>query len=136
MEHWTEIYKNVIPDGKYQTLVQNGEESGLSIRLESKEYTININFGVVAAFRMLDEGILLNEVFYNNEIIKFKNNKFANVIYKIENGEFGNFIKNACNELYSYLELEHYTIVTMNYIIEIISSGEPDIKVKKTKHFD
>ena len=131
MEQWEEIYKSTIPVGKYQTLVKNGEEAGLSIKLESNEYIANINFGVVSAFRMLDEGIVLEGIFDENEISKYKNSNFPNTIYKIQDGEFGNFIKKTSNELYDYLGLKHYLIITINYVIEVISKWNPSIEILK-----
>lgn len=131
MEHWEEIYKDIIPVGKYETLVKNGEKAGLSINLESNEHIASINFGVVSAFRMLDEGIVLEGVFDDNEILKYRKNNFSNTIYRIEDGEFGNFVKQTGNELYDYLELKHYIIITINYVIEIISRWEPNIEILK-----
>ncbi|WP_291584037.1 hypothetical protein [Clostridium sp. UBA6640] len=131
MERWEEIYKNTIPVGKYKTLVKNGEEVGLIIKLEDNEYIVNIDFGIVSAFRMLDEGIALKGIFDENEILKYKKNNFSNTIYKIQDGEFGKFIKRSSNELYDYLDLEHYVIITMNYIIEVISEWEPSIEISK-----
>lgn len=93
MEQWEEIYKNTIPVGKYETLVKNGEESGLFIKLESNEYIANINFGVVSAFRMLDEGIVLGGIFDENEISKYKKSDFSNTIYKIQGGGIWQFYK-------------------------------------------
>lgn len=131
MERWEEIYKNTIPVGKYQILVKNGEEAGLIIELEDNEYIVNIDFGIVSAFRMLDEGIALKGIFDENEILKYKKNNFSNTIYKIQDGEFGKFIKRGSNELYDYLSLKHYVIITMNYIIEVISEWEPSIEISK-----
>ncbi|NLL74107.1 MAG: hypothetical protein GX237_11350 [Clostridiales bacterium] len=131
MESWEEINKNTIPVGKYCAFVNNGEESGLIIRLESNEFFVNINFGVVSAFRMLDEGIILGELFDEDEIIKYKSDNFSNIIYKVQNGEFGDFIKKMCTELYDYLDLKHFVIITMNYIVEVISMWEPTIEVIK-----
>lgn len=131
MEQWEETFINVIPVGKYETLVKNGEELGLFIKLKSNKYVININFGAVSAFRMLDEGVLLKGFFNKDEILKYKKNNFSNTIYKIKEGEFGNFIKKVSGELYDYLDLKHYIIVTMNYVIEIVSSWEPNIEVLK-----
>lgn len=131
MEHWEEIYKNIIPVGKYETLVENGEKAGLSIKLESNEYIASINFGVVSAFRMLDEGIVLEGVFDENEILKYRKNSFSNTIYRVQDGEFGKFVKKTGNELYDYLDLKHYIIITINYVIEIISRWEPSIEILK-----
>lgn len=131
MEQWEEIYKNAIPAGKYQTLVKNGEEAGLLIKLEDNEYIVNIDFGIVSALRMLDEGILLEGIFDENEISRYKKNNFSNIIYKIQEGEFSKFIKKSSNELYDYLDLKHYVIITMNYVIEVISEWEPSIETLK-----
>lgn len=134
MERWEEIYKNIIPVGKYNALVKNGDEPGLFIKLESSEYIININFGIVSAFRMIDEGIVLEGIFNENQISKYKENNFSNTIYKIKNGQFGNFIGKTSNELYDYLDLKHYIIVTMNHVIEIISEWEPSIEILKNSY--
>lgn len=131
MELWEEIYKNTIPIRKYQTIVKNGEESGLLIKLEDNEYIVNIDFGIVSAFRMFDEGIVLGGIFDENEILKYKKDNFSNTIYKIQEGEFGKFIKKTSGELYDFLDLKHYVIITMNYVIEVISEWEPSIEVLK-----
>lgn len=130
METWEEIFKSVIPVGIYQVSVKNGEETGLLIGLESKEYFVNINFGAVSALRMLDEGIILDNLFDTNEVLRYKENGFSNVIYKINDGDFSKSIKNYCKELYDYLDLKHYLIVTMNYVIEVVADFEPEIDVK------
>ncbi|MBD7912095.1 hypothetical protein [Clostridium cibarium] len=131
MEQWEEVYKNTIPVGEYQALVKNGEESGLFIKLECNEYIANINFGIVSAFRMFDEGIVLAGIFDENEITKYKKSNFSNTIYKIKDGEFGNFIKKTSNEIYDYLGLSHFVIITINYVIEVISEWEPSIEISK-----
>lgn len=131
MEYWEEINKGVIPIGKYQTMVKNGEETGLLIQLESNEFIVNINFGVVSAFRMLDEGIVMEGLFEENEILKYKKTNFSNAIYKIRGGDFENQIKSISNDLYDTFGLKHYIIITMNYLLEIISEWEPNIKVLK-----
>jgi hypothetical protein len=131
MEHWVEIYKNIIPAGNYQSLVQNGEESGLLIKLENDDYIVNINFGIVSALRMLDEGIVLNSLFSDEEIMGYKNNNFSNVIYKIVDGELDNFIKKISNGQNDFYDLKHYIIITINYNIEVMSMWEPNIIVKE-----
>jgi hypothetical protein len=131
MSDLIEIFKNKIPTGKYQTSAKNGEESGLLIDLESNDYLVKIDFGVVSAFRMLDEGIVLGEIFGEKETATHAEDNFSNTIYQVQNGEFSNFIKMTSNELYDYLNLKHYVILTMNYVIEVISKWEPSIEVNK-----
>ena len=131
MEKWEEIIEKTIPSGKYQALVKNGEESGLIIELESNQHEVIITFGVVVALRMLDEGIVLTGIFDEHAIQKYKNDNFSKVIYKVQNGEFGNFMQQISDELFEYLELKHFIIITMNYVIEVISKYEPNIEVIK-----
>lgn len=131
MEKWEEIFVGKIPKDNYQALVKNGEECGLSIFLESNTNVISVNFGNVSALRMLDEGILLNGGFEEQEIAKYRQNKFSNTIYKIYHGEFGEQIKSYCADLYEHLGLAHYVIITMNYVIEVISEWEPTIYIKE-----
>jgi hypothetical protein len=131
MECWEEFNKSAIPVGKYQVKATNGEELGLFIQLENAEYKVNIDFGAITAFRMLDEGIVMEGLFDEKAIIKYRERNFSNIIYKVKEGEFGKTIKNASNGLYDALGLEHYIIITMNYIIEVITQWEPNIEVLK-----
>lgn len=131
MEQWKEVFKGEIPEGEYQVYLKSGEERGTVIELESKEHMVNIIFGVVSAIRMLDEGIVLKGVFDEHQIQKYKKGGFANTIYEIEGGEFGKFTESIAGELYEYLGLKHYIIITMNYLIEVISEWEPQINIMK-----
>ncbi len=54
---------------------------------------------------------------------------FPNIIYQIKNGEFYEFSKKIAGELCDLLELKHYVIITMNYIIEVITQWEPEITI-------
>lgn len=110
-------------------LLQNGEEKGLIIKLVSPQCNVLLNFGVVSAFRVLDEGIALNGLFADEQIDKFKDTGFANVIYQIIEGDFGGFIQQISGGLYEYLKLKHYVVISENYIVEIITEWEPDIQV-------
>lgn len=129
MEEWREVFKNIIPKGTYETLLSFGEKEGLLIKLISKKNIIYIEFGYVVVFRIFDEGIILNALFEESQIEKYKKDKFSNIIYKIQNGDFDKFVKQIGNELYEYLDLKHYIIVTINYVIEVITEWEPRIKV-------
>lgn len=58
MERWKEVFVGSIPQENYQTQITNGEDKGLVIELRSNSNNIVLNFGVVQAIRMLDEGIV------------------------------------------------------------------------------
>lgn len=129
MEKWNEIYEGIIPIGEYLVEITNGEEKGLIIKLESIVNLVKIDFGEVQAIRVFDEGILLQGIFKESEVGKFKENNFPNTIYRIVNGEFENSVRKISGEIYDILNLKHYVIITLNYVIEIISQWEPEIKV-------
>ncbi|MEG0415796.1 MAG: hypothetical protein RR565_06630 [Erysipelothrix sp.] len=130
MEMWKEAFKGIIPTGDYQVNFINGEKQGLLIELENLSHKVSLYFGAVSASRMIDEGVLLNGYLYNdNELNKYKPDRFANVIYEIESGEFGTFIHEQYGQLYEILNLKHYLIITMNYCIDIVSQWEPEITV-------
>lgn len=129
MKKLEEIYKGQIPNDDYQVLLSNGEEFGAVINLKSKEYTVNIEFGNVSAIRMLDEGIILKDIFQFDSNID--HNNFSNIIYKIHDNDFEKYVKEISNELFEELNLTNYLIVTMNYVIEVITSWEPSMEILK-----
>ena len=60
MEKWKEVFVGIIPKAVYQVQLINGEKQGLTIKLSSSQTCVMINFGMVQAVRMLDEGIVQN----------------------------------------------------------------------------
>lgn len=132
MEKWKEIYNGLIPKGNYVIEAKIGEEKGVVIVLESREYSVNIDFGALSAIRILDEGVVLQKLYNEIELKKYSKDKFLNTIYKIEGGDFEEFVKKINGEtLYDYIKYEHYIIITLNYYIEVISQWEPKIVVNK-----
>lgn len=93
------------------------------------KYDVIINFGAVSAIRMLDEGITLNGLFNDEQIQDFRNKEFDNVIYQIIDGEFDDFVGKISGELCDYLNLKHYVVISLNFIVEIITEWEPDIHI-------
>ncbi|MGL4655243.1 MAG: hypothetical protein ACRCWM_05070 [Sarcina sp.] len=131
MEKWKVAY-NDMPKGRYQTTLSNGEENGLNIKLENDEYVIELDFGVVQGLRMLEEGTLLQDKTFNDkEILKYKEDNFLEIVYLIEEGQFKNFIKENMGDVVDILDLKHYIIITMNYVIEVISQWELEVSVSK-----
>lgn len=129
MEKWQEVLKNKIPQAQYKVLLQNGEEEGLIIKLISSRCNVMIKFGVVSSFRVLDEGMVLNGLFNDEQIEYFRNIGFSNVIYQITDGEFDGFLRQISGNLYECLEMKHYVIISMNYVVEVITEWEPEIQV-------
>ena len=131
IEIWKEVFKNKIPKGQYEVLLESGEKTGLIINLSSKSYKILIDFGIILGVRVLDEGIILNDSSNFEQVQSLKKHGFDNIIYEIINGEFLRFIKQIGGNLCDYVELKHYIIITINYVIEIVTQWKPDIEVMK-----
>lgn len=129
MEIWKEVFVGNISQDKYQTQITNGEEKGLVLELIGNNSHIVLNFGVVIAVRMLDEGIVQKELYSDSEVKKFKKNGFKNVIYEVSGGEFTKQIKNIADGYWETLNTKHYVIITQNYNIDIITEWEPEINV-------
>lgn len=129
MERWKEVFVGVISQGNYQTQITNGEDKGLVIELRSNSNNIVLNFGVVQAIRMLDEGIVQKELYSDSEIERFKKDGFKNVIYEVVDGEFSKQIENIADGYWETLDTKHYVMITQNYNIDIVTEWEPEIEV-------
>lgn len=129
MEKWKEIFKGTIPKDYYQIQLKNGEESGLVVELNGNNNKVKINFGLVRAVRMLDEGIVQSGVYSDDEIVQFKEEDFKNVIYEISDGEFKRQIQNCADGYLEMLNVKHYVIITQNYNIDIVTEYIPLIEV-------
>ena len=129
MENWNAVFDGIIPQDNYKTQITNGEDKGLIIELKSNNHHVVMNFGVVQAIRMLDEGIVQNELYSYNEVEKFKKDGFKNVIYEVIGGEFAKQIQNISDEYWETLDAKHYVVITQNYNIDIITEWEPEINI-------
>ena len=115
---------------KYNGKLINGEEYGLIIKFQGKYNAFSVKFGEVKAVRMIDEGIVQTDIYSENEVQKYKKEKFKNMIYEVVGGQFKDEIKSIADGYLDVMDVKHYVIVTMNYNIDIISEGEPEIEIK------
>lgn len=129
MEKWKEVFVGNIPPGNYQTQITYGEDKGLVVELRSNNNNIVLNFGIVQAVRMLDEGIVQKEIYSENEVEQFKKNGFKNIIYEVVDGEFSKQIEIVADSYWETLDTKHYIIITQNYNIDIITEWEPEINI-------
>ena len=129
MGKWQEVFSGKIPKAIYQIQLINGEQYGLTIELLSNQAHIMIKFGMVQAVRMLDEGIVQSNLYSGNEIKRYKDNSFQNVIYEVQGGEFGNQVNDISNGYAEVLKLKHYVVITQNYNIDIVTEWEPTIEI-------
>ena len=121
MEKWKEVFVGIIPKAVYQVQLINGEKQGLTIKLSSSQTCVMINFGMVQAVRMLDEGIVQSNLYSENEIRK----------YEVQDGEFSEQINQISDGYGEALNLKHYVVITQNYNIDIVTEWEPTIEISK-----
>ena len=131
MEKWKEVFGGIIPKAVYQVQLINGEKQGPTIKLSSSQTCVMINFGMVQAVRMLDEGIVQSNLYSENEIRKYKDNDFRNIIYEVQDGEFSEQINQISDGYGEALNLKHYVVITQNYNIDIVTEWEPTIEISK-----
>lgn len=129
MEKWQEVFIGKIPKAVYQIQLLNGEKQGLIIELSSNQIRVMIKFGMVQAVRMLDEGIVQSNLYSDNEIKKYKDNNFQNVIYEAQEGQFGKQVNEISNGYGEVLNLKHYVVINQNYNIDIVTEWEPTIEI-------
>ena len=131
MEKWKEVFGGIIPKAVYQVQLINGEKQGLTIKLSSNQACVMINFGMVQAVPMLDEVIVQSNLYSENEIRKYKDNDFRNIIYEVQDGEFSEQINQISDGYGEALNLKHYVVITQNYNIDIVTEWEPTIEISK-----
>ncbi|GGC84989.1 hypothetical protein [Enterococcus wangshanyuanii] len=134
MEKWIDRFSGLIPHCGHDYLVsiKSGDIDGLVLELEygkDEKEKVVIDFFATKAMRVADEGMYLREIFCDEEIEKFKGQGFKSVIYEIQDGDFGNFIKKTSGGLYEHLNMKHYIIITLNYVIDVISVVDPEITI-------
>lgn len=132
MQKWIAVAPTEIPEGKYSLDLSAGEENGLKIKLEDFSKSINLNFGVVFAVKFLDEGVLLNTNSYFGEAFEIcRKNSFKEVLYEVEGAPFKEEIIDSAAGSLETDKIKHYLIITMNYVVEIVTQWEPTINIEK-----
>lgn len=130
MEQWNEIFKGYIPQGNYSVSILSGEEKGLVIKLVDGETVIHLNFGLVQAFRVVEEGLVQTQLYFNKELSNYSSNNFQNVIYELVGGQFGQQMEDVSLGYSKIINMRHFLLITQNYNIDILSEGLPEIIVK------
>ncbi|MGX7148401.1 hypothetical protein [Enterococcus ureasiticus] len=134
MEKWIDRFSGLIQHCGHDYLVsiKSGDMDGLILELEyrkDEKEKVVIDFFATKAMRVADEGMYLRGIFCDEEIEKFKGQGFESVIYEMQDGDFGNLIKKTSGGLYEHLNMKHYIIITLNFVIEVISEMDPDITI-------
>ena len=130
MEQWNEIFKGYIPQGNYSVSILSGEEKGLVIKLVDGETVIHLNFGLVQAFRVVEEGLVQTQLYFNKELSNYSSNNFQNVIYELVGEQFDQQMEDMSLGYSKIINMRHFLLITQNYNIDILSEGLPEIIVK------
>lgn len=130
MEQWNEIFKGNIPQGNYSVSILAGEEKGLVIKLVDDETVIHLNFGLVQAFRVVEEGFVQTQLYSDKELEKYSSNNFQNVIYELTGGQFSKQIEDISLGYSKIINMRHFLLITQNYNIDILSEDLPEIIIK------
>lgn len=131
-EFWQDSFHGQIPREAYEIQLLQGEQQGLVIHLYGSAHHVTLDFGIVQAINVLDEGIQLHDlprVTFVNQA-ELHRAGFRDTLYQVENGAYAAYVK-ACMSavLYEAMSLPQYTLVTLNYVVEVICAAEPDITV-------
>ena len=134
-EFWHDSFHGQIPKENYEMQLLQGEQHGLMIHLYGPHHSVTLDFGIVQAINILDEGVQLHDspgVTFVNQA-KIHRAGFPDTLYLVENGAFASYIK-ACmsTDLYEAMNLRQFNLVTLNYVVEIICAAEPIITVTNT----
>ena len=131
-EFWQDCFRDQIPRENYEMQLIQGEQQGLVIHLYGSFHHVTLDFGNVQAINILDEGVQLHDppgVTFVNQA-ELHRSGFSDTLYQVENGAYAAYIK-ACmsTDLYEAMNLRQYTLVTLNYVVEIVCATEPTITV-------
>ena len=131
-EFWQDCFRDQIPRETYEMQLIQGEQQGLVIHLYGSFHHVTLDLGNVQAINILDEGVQLHDppsvTFVNQS--ELHRAGFPDTLYQVENGAYAAYLK-ACigTDLYEAMNLRQYTLVTLNYVVEIICAAEPSITV-------
>lgn len=129
MEIWKAIFPNIIPKDNYQVQLSNGRFQGLILELKGNFNCVVLKFGIVQEIRILDEGIVQNDLYSYSNLNNLKSEGFKDIIYEVTDGEFGKQIQNISCGYYDALEEKHYVIITNDYNIDVVTEWRPEINI-------
>lgn len=126
MEKWNIFDENIYFDDYFEIKMSFSEEDNLKISMFDENRIIMVDFGCVCGFRVLDEGLVQNGVYFNDEELqKLKQTKFRNAIYILEDGEFGYYMLNTAGGFLVQFEIYHFVVISPNFNIDIVTRHMP-----------
>lgn len=127
IEKWKKYEENLLPDGQYEIIEVSQNMEGTTILLESESRKIIIKFGFVDALRACDEGRRIRTYNEVEELQSYRTNFVGSPLYLVEDSKFCKWISEESAGF--CVDSLHYAVVTMNDIVDVLSSAPPEIIV-------
>lgn len=125
-ENWFVYGEKEISIDCYEVIeiIQNSD--GTRIKLDGEKHHIEIEFGFVDSLRTTDEGRRIRTYNEIDAIQTYRENFIGYPLYKVENSEYIQWIEKESAGF--CIGVSHYTVMTENDIVDVISSFPPKIK--------
>lgn len=119
MEEWFEIYKGLIPFDDYlvKCIVDN-DNNAIIDYIGKCHFRITIKD--ILGFRIIDESSELRDPYAEAGLAENRPTFLTNYIYEVKQVEFGDIIHSAIDK---NLSTHHYKLMSMNYLIDIVSEN-------------
>lgn len=133
-EEWIKLTKYNIPEDEFVVTNYIDNIEGTKIILENDDYLVEVFFDGLTLFTRIGlEGLMMrtwSEVQLKYEDRFFFKNWF---LYQVLNSRLINWAIEESYGFYQELEIFHYSIVTTNEVMDILSTFEPTVKVVNNK---
>ena len=87
----------------------------MRIELFNNKQRVILDFGNIISLRVIDEGYVQKDIYNYAEIKQYKQEKFANVLYRVEGGEYLSEIREISGGYAEAMGSLHFVIITQNY---------------------
>ncbi|MBO5110525.1 MAG: hypothetical protein J6D21_07395 [Clostridia bacterium] len=131
MKNWKAAFPEMLPPRttSYYVRVCDGDE-GLVVELYSETVKVVLDFGITVATRIFEETTVEADIHGNGIDQAITDEKAQHVVYELKDANFKREVQQLMGDLWEIVEdPRHYAIYTNNYIVEVISRGEPEIEV-------
>ncbi len=128
MEKWMNYDGGKIPLGNYELIETIQNCDGTTIKLQSELHNIILKFEFVDSIRITDEGRRIKTYNEIPDIQKYRENFYGVPLYRVENSEYCKWLVQESAGIYT--EFQHYVIITINDIVDVISDVPPKILVR------
>jgi len=127
-EQWIEYKPDEISADEYEVVKVLYDCNGTLVELEGNMYNLIIRFDYPDAVRICDEGRRIKTYNEAEGLQEYRKNFNGIPLYKVHHSEFYNWVVEESAGIDT--DFVQYAIVTLNDIVDVISSSPPEIYVK------